>query len=109
MTKIAVGLVLTLTLASGSALAAGNAAAGQRKAGACAACHGVDGISGNDQYPSLAGQKQSYLVRELKGFRDGTRTDPMMSPLAKPLSDADIEDVATYFASLNPTRAATTY
>jgi cytochrome c553 len=39
-------------------------------------------------------------VKQLKAFRDGTRSDPMMSPMAKPLSDADIENLAAYFSSL---------
>jgi cytochrome c553 len=40
------------------------------------------------------------MVKQIKAFRDGTRNDPMMSPMAKPLSDQDIEDLAAYFGSL---------
>jgi cytochrome c553 len=51
-------------------------------------------------WPNLKGQKEGYLIKQLKAFRDGTRTDPMMSPMAKPLTDADIDNVAAYFSSL---------
>jgi cytochrome c553 len=39
-------------------------------------------------------------VKQMKDFRDGNRTDPMMSPMAKPLSDSDIENIAAYYSSL---------
>jgi cytochrome c553 len=73
---------------------------GKQKAQACAACHGADGKSPNELWPNLAGQKAGYLAKQLKAFRDGTRTDPMMTPFAKPLKDADIENLAAYFSSL---------
>jgi cytochrome c553 len=86
---------------SGAALAAGDAAAGKTKATTvCAGCHGAEGISNNPMWPNLKGQKEGYIIKQLKAFRDGTRTDPMMSPMAKPLTDADIENVAAYFSSL---------
>ena len=86
---------------SGAALAAGDVAAGKVKATTvCAGCHGADGISNNPMWPNLKGQKEGYLIKQLKAFRDGTRTDPMMSPMAKPLTDADIDNVAAYYSSL---------
>lgn len=90
---------LVLTFAATGASAA-DAAAGKAKAAVCAACHGADGHSSNDLWPNLAGQKEGYLKKQVKAFRDGSRTDPMMSPMAKPLSDADIDNLAAYFASL---------
>ena len=81
-------------------LVAGDAAAGKSKAATCGACHGANGISTNDLWPNLAGQKAGYLVAQLKAFRDGKRADPMMAPMAAPLSDADIDDLAAYYASL---------
>ncbi len=80
--------------------AAGDAEAGKAKAGLCAACHGAEGISGNDLWPNLAGQKPGYLIKQIKAFKDGTRKDPMMSPMATPLSDEDIANLAAYFSSL---------
>jgi cytochrome c553 len=79
---------------------AGDAAAGKAKSATCSACHGVNGISGNDLWPNLAGQKAGYLVAQLKAFRDGGRANPMMAPMAAALSDGDIDDLAAYFSSL---------
>ncbi|HYY16633.1 MAG TPA: c-type cytochrome, partial [Gammaproteobacteria bacterium] len=60
----------------------------------------ANGKSANELWPNLAGQRAAYLAKQLKAFRSGTRTDPMMSPMAKPLTDADIENLAAYFSSL---------
>lgn len=90
----------TLLLAGGSAAVAADLAAGKAKAASCAGCHGVDGISNNPLWPNLAGQKAPYLVKQLKAFRDGARQDPMMSAMARPLTDADIENLAAYYSSL---------
>lgn len=79
---------------------AGDAAAGKTKSATCAACHGANGISPNDMWPNLAGQKEGYLKAQLKAFRDGQRNNPMMAPMAAPLSDADIDDLAAYYSSL---------
>ncbi|MBS0366695.1 MAG: cytochrome c [Proteobacteria bacterium] len=68
--------------------------------GSCAACHGQNGIGIIPLYPNLAGQKREYLVAQLRAFRDGSRQNPIMSPMAVHLTDSNIEDVATYLASL---------
>ncbi len=95
-------LLLLAALASMpfAAYAAGDAAAGKSKATSCAMCHGAAGISANDIWPNLAGQKPGYLTKQMKAFRDGDRKDPMMSPMAAPLSDDDIANLAAYFSSL---------
>ena len=85
--------------ASGSVLA-GDAEAGKAKAASCAGCHGANGVSSNPMWPNLAGQQSGYLAKQMKAFRDGTRTDPMMSPMAKPLTDADIYNIAAYYSGL---------
>jgi len=79
---------------------AGDAAAGKARAAACAACHGATGISANDMWPNLAGQKETYLKLQITAFRDGQRKNPMMSPMAAGLSDDDIANLAAYFSSL---------
>lgn len=79
---------------------AGDAAAGKVRAAACAACHGANGVSSNDLWPNLAGQKEGYLVSQITAFRDGGRKNPMMSPMAAGLSDADIANLSAYYASL---------
>ena len=89
-----------LTLLPGAALAKGDAARGKTKAAVCAACHGPAGISPSPIWPNLAGQKEQYLIKQLKDFKAGTRKEPTMAPMIAPLSDQDIEDLAAYFSSL---------
>ena len=79
---------------------AGDVAAGKAKSATCAGCHGAQGVSNNPLWPNLAGQQEGYLVKQLQAFREGTRSDPMMSPMAKPLSDIDIQNLAAYYSSL---------
>ena len=79
---------------------AGDAAAGKAKAMMCAGCHGPAGISNNDMWPNLAGQKQGYLANSLKAYRSGERKNAMMAGMARGLSDADIANLAAYFSSL---------
>jgi cytochrome c553 len=95
-------LLPVLVLLSVSAFANGDAAAGKAKSVTCAGCHGVDGVSTNPMWPSLAGQKEHYLAKLLRDFRDGNRHNPVMSPMAQGLSDQDIENLAAYYSSLNP-------
>lgn len=87
-----------LMLSAGFANAAGDAAAGEQKAAACMACHGVGGNSTIASNPILAGQHRSYLVQSLKAYKDGTRSNPIMKGMSAGLSDQDIEDLAQYFS-----------
>lgn len=80
----------------------GDAAAGKEKAVTCAGCHGPEGVSTNPMWPSLAGQKEQYLAKQMRDFRDGKRRNPVMSPMAQGLSDQDIENLAAYYSSLKP-------
>ncbi|RTZ59447.1 MAG: cytochrome c4 [Gammaproteobacteria bacterium] len=77
---------------------AGDPEAGAAKASQCAGCHGVDGNSVSDAFPALAGRSAGYLAKQLKDFRDGVRTDPIMSPQALKLTDTDIANLAAYFS-----------
>lgn len=79
--------------------AAGDAAAGKAKSAVCTACHGADGNSTNPLWPKLAGQHAAYMVKQLKDFKSGARKDPVMAPMAAPLSDTDMENLAAYYAS----------
>ena len=90
--------ILLSTLASTSF--AGDAAAGKAKSMTCAGCHGTNGISNNPMWPNLAGQKQAYLASSLQMYRDGRRKNAMMSAMAKNLTDADIANLAAYYANL---------
>ena len=85
---------------AGNTLAAGDSAAGKAKANVCAGCHGLDGHSSNELWPNLAGQKNAYLVVQIKAFRDGVRESPLMQPMVANLSDQDVEDLAAYYSGL---------
>jgi cytochrome c553 len=76
--------------------------AGKAKSAVCATCHGGNGISMIPMYPNLAGQKEQYLVLQLKAFRDGERKNMVMAPMAAGLSDTDIANLSAYFSSLDP-------
>jgi cytochrome c553 len=80
----------------------GDAAAGAGKAAVCAACHGPQGVAIAPNFPNLAGQSATYLYVQLEQFHQGQRSDPVMSAQAAPLSDADMRDLASHFASLAP-------
>lgn len=73
--------------------------AGRVKAQACAACHGADGNSQSGQFPNLAGQSWRYIYIELKDYKEGRRSDPVMTAMAAPLSRQDMIDIANYFAA----------
>jgi cytochrome c553 len=108
---------LWLSLLLGGSFAAGSAAAqegaataaegsveaGRTKSVTCAACHGADGNSVTPDWPMLAGQHASYIVRQLRAFKSGERTDVTMKPFADLLSEQDMLDVAAYFAAQTPT------
>lgn len=87
-----------LTLAGVSLPAAADIKAGEKVAQSCIMCHGENGLSRMPGTPSLAGQSDIYLVGQLKQFRDGKRHNEVMNVIAKPLSDADIDNVSEWFA-----------
>lgn len=98
-TLLTLASVAVLGLSS-TVMAAGDAAAGKAKAASCMGCHGAQGISAVPTYPNLAGQKAAYTAKQLKAFKSGARKDPTMNAMSKPLSNADIDNLAAYYASL---------
>ena len=100
MKRVLCAVMMGVAVATSGVAVAGDAAAGKAKSATCAGCHGPAGISSNPLWPNLAGQKEAYLVKQMKAFRDGTRADPMMAPMAKPLTDDDIANLAAYYSSL---------
>lgn len=77
----------------------GDAKVGQSKAAACAACHGLDGNSVIAQFPKLAGQHERYIWRQLKLFKSGERSNPIMLGMAAALPEQDMRDIGAYFAT----------
>ena len=92
-----VGLIPNLVLAQG------DAAAGQTKSALCATCHGADGNSPLAINPKLAGQNASYMVKQLQDFKSGARPGVTMAAMVLSLSDQDMEDIAAWYASQEPT------
>lgn len=84
--------------ASFSVHAAGDYEAGKAKSTTCAACHGADGNSTVPSFPRLAGQHRDYLLQALHEYKTGARKNPIMSGQVQALSDADMEDLTTYFS-----------
>jgi cytochrome c553 len=95
--------IAALLAAASPAFAAGDVAAGKRKALACQTCHGLDGLSRLPEAPNLAGQPEPYLAKALDEFRKGVRRNEMMSIVTKSLSDADVADLAAYYAAIRIT------
>jgi len=93
-------------LAAREALAAGDAAAGRRKALMCQTCHGLDGMAKIPEAPNLAGQNEVYLIKALRDYRSGARKNDMMSLVAPALKDQDIDDLAVYFSAMAVTVGA---
>jgi cytochrome c553 len=89
-------VLLLVSVAAGAA----DREAGRAKAAACALCHGRNGISTQPNAPHLAGQPAIYVEEQLKNYRSGARRHEVMSLIAKPLSDADIADLAAWYASI---------
>ncbi len=80
--------------------AAADLAAGQAKAKEiCQACHGLDGNSQTPDYPKLGGQYPDYLQKALRDYKSGARKNPIMAGFAGALTDKDIENLASYYAS----------
>lgn len=76
---------------------------GKQKAKVCMTCHGADGISTQDPYPNLRGQKIGYLVSSLKDYQTRERTSGLailMQQQADTLSDQDIRDISYFYSML---------
>jgi cytochrome c553 len=80
----------------------------EAKAQLCAACHGDKGTPTDPKtIPVIWGQEQSYLMKQLRDFRNGERNSAIMSPLAKNLAEGDLRKIAAYFAAKTwPARAS---
>ena len=97
-------LAVTFTLlASSTAFADGDAAAGKAKAATCIACHGADGKGIAPTYPNLAGQNAPYMVAQLQAFKSGERKgaqSAIMAPMAAGLSDQDMKDLSAFYSEM---------
>lgn len=97
---VAVGIALAAATGAPAAAQGGDPKAGRRKAQPCVVCHGPIGISSAPDTPHVAGQPEVYFVEQMKAYRTGKRVHPAMNVVAKPLTDADIDDMAAWYASI---------
>ena len=106
-TRLLFKLLVGAALCAGAtgALAA-DAALGRGKTSMCAGCHGIDGYrwAYPEVYhvPKLGGQHAGYMVKALQAYKSGARNHPTMHAIAAALSDADMADIAAYYASVKP-------
>ncbi|HEV7611139.1 MAG TPA: c-type cytochrome [Steroidobacteraceae bacterium] len=98
--------ILAATLSSaivGNSALSASIEAGAAKAVVCQACHGANGNSTNPEWPSLVGIGADYIADQLKNFKEGKRNNPVMAPMALPLSPDDMANLGAYFDSLPST------
>jgi cytochrome subunit of sulfide dehydrogenase len=98
--------LIALTLIAGGAHAQSadsNARYGRYVAANCANCHGTNG-NAQGTLPSIAGQPKTYIVEQLKAFRDGKRSATIMHQLAKGYTEQQIELIAEHFSRQTPAR-----
>ena len=84
---------------------AADAEAGKAKAQACVACHTIGGPPAAADIPSIAGQPALYTTIQLIAYRDKSRKNPIMEPLAATLTDDDIQALAAWFEAQKPAAA----
>lgn len=101
LTRVVLFLCITGFVGREAAADVDSLNAGKKSARVCGSCHGPKGVARVDSYPSLAGQSASYLAKQLRAYRDGTRVDPQMSVMAKRLSDEEIVNISAWYASLS--------
>lgn len=102
---LAIALIAT-SPAGADSLVDGSIDAGKAKSITCSACHGQEGNSVNPLWPNLAGQAAPYVVAQLQAFKDGERSNPLMSSQAMLLSAEDMRNLAVYYESLPAPAAA---
>ena len=107
---------LVLSMAQGAAYAAdapapatpvsGDIAAGKAKSAMCMACHGADGNSPTSAFPSIAGQGESYIAKQLQDYKSGARVNALMVGIVAALSPEDMQNLGAFYASQKVTPQA---
>jgi len=98
---IGLGSALCAALALGPAQAQSAQALQARSlAATCAACHGTGGRAVDGAaVPGLAGLPAAYMVEQMKAFKSGTRSATVMHQIAKGFSDAQVDQLAAFYAA----------
>ncbi|MBN6743074.1 c-type cytochrome [Acidithiobacillus sp. MC6.1] len=80
-----------------------NRGIGKVQAAMCMTCHGVEGLSVASNFPNLAGQHYKYLIGQLNAFKDGTRKNAVMYMMVHTKSQAELRNIAAYYAGIKIT------
>jgi cytochrome c553 len=99
---LAAAAIAAVVAATVGGAAAQEPAAGRQKALHCQACHGLDGLAKIPGAPHLAGQVREYLVTAMRDYKTGARKNEVMAVAMRQLTDEDIEELAAYYAGLDP-------
>ncbi|MEO8344738.1 MAG: c-type cytochrome [Betaproteobacteria bacterium] len=102
MPKQILAVFLSAALLTALAALAQDTEVTRKLAEPCFVCHGPNGNSQNPEFPVLAGQSWRYIYVELKDFKEGRRTNPIMSPMAANLSRDDMMALGNFFAAQKP-------
>lgn len=96
MFRILLGMILSAICVS--AVADGNPVRGKDLTATCVACHGEDGNSLAGSFPSIAGQQNKYLLKQMREIQSGVRAAPLMAGQLDAMSDQDLQDMAAFYA-----------
>lgn len=101
MDKLLIAMICAVLLARANHASAADLAVGKTYFVVCSGCHGPDG-AGNAAlgYPPLAGRDAGHVAEQLRAFKSGKRDNATMRAMARGLSDTDIDNLATYVATL---------
>lgn len=103
MKKLIVGLVMLAGFTGLASAEEGDAARGETLVQQCTACHGVAGASTVSTFPKLAGQGETYLLKQLHDIQSGARVVSQMAGQLDSLNDQDLADIAAYYADQDKT------
>ena len=101
--NLCVMLLTAMLVGSTFAEAGGDPLAGKKMVAKCVVCHGRDGIAKIPDAPNLAGQKETYILRSFAAYKSGERKNEQMSIIAKSVGDAELADIAAYYAAIKIT------
>jgi cytochrome c553 len=96
MFQVLLGVILSALCMT--ALAEGNPVKGEELTMTCVACHGNDGNSAAGAFPSIAGQQEKYLLKQLRDIQSGARSAVLMTGILDNMSDQDLMDLSAYYA-----------
>jgi cytochrome c553 len=80
----------------------GDPVVGRRLSEDCESCHGDDGNAKKDKMPTLAGQDAKYFIKAMNHYKNGKRQHEKMFEAVEELSEQDIADLASYYATEEP-------